>query len=72
MSQLESVRQHLISKGSITPLEALRLYGCYRLSGRIKDLRDMGVNISTELIPYNGKRFAKYIYLGTNHDNTCT
>ena len=37
----------LVSNRSITPLEAWEHLGIYRLSGRIHDLRDMGVEIST-------------------------
>lgn len=43
---LEYMRQH----GSITPMEALREFGCYRLGARIYDLRRSGVRIKTELV----------------------
>lgn len=69
MSQLESVRKHLVKNGSITPMQALNLYGCYRLGARISDLRNAGVNISTERIKHKGSYYARYVYLGSN-DNT--
>ena len=39
-SQKELIRQHLIDKRSITPRQALDLYGCMRLAARIGELRD--------------------------------
>lgn len=44
----------------ITPLEALTLYGCFRLGARIYELRKEGKKIKTEMIDINGKRVAKY------------
>ena len=55
---------HLLNRGSITQKEAADHYGCYRLSARIKDLRDMGLDIETEMIPTKSKyatsAYAKY------------
>lgn len=45
---------------SITPLEALTLFGCGRLAARIDDLRKMGYNIITEDENKNGKVYARY------------
>ena len=39
------IRQHLLDGGSITGMEALRDFGCYRLASRISDLRREGLNI---------------------------
>lgn len=39
------IRQRLMDGGSITGLEALRDFGCYRLASRISDLRREGLNI---------------------------
>ena len=46
----------------ITPLDALRLFGCLRLASRINDLRYDGWNIKTELVrdAQSGKRYARY------------
>lgn len=60
MSQTDMIRDHLNEGNSITPLEALTLYGCFRLSARIKNLRDEGWDIVTDTIHSNGKRFASY------------
>lgn len=45
MTHKKMLRQHLLNGGSITALEALRDFGCYRLASRISDLRNEGLNI---------------------------
>lgn len=60
MSQKDEIWIHLKRGHSITPIEALEMFGCFRLSGRIRDLRDEGMDIKTEMIEKNGKRFARY------------
>jgi len=60
MSQIEAIKKHLQQGRPITPLEALQQYGCLRLAARISDLRDAGMNIRTDIIELNDKRFAKY------------
>jgi hypothetical protein len=57
-SQKQAVLSHLKEYGSITPLEALKLYGCLRLGARISDLRDEGYKITTDIA--EGKRYAIY------------
>ena len=47
MSLVHKIHYHLIAHGSITPMEALNLYGCYRLGARVWDLRQAGVPIKT-------------------------
>lgn len=49
MKQTEKILQHMRLHGSITPLEALRDYGCMRLAARIADLKQQGVLITAEL-----------------------
>jgi hypothetical protein len=60
-TQLDHLKAHLKSGKTITPLEALGLYGVFRLAARIKELREKGWNIETE-IKYdpNGKTYATY------------
>lgn len=43
------IRRRLIKGGSISPLEALRDCGCYRLASRISDLRREGLNIAKRM-----------------------
>lgn len=42
MNQNNQILEHLKSGKPITPLDALKLYGCLRLSARIFDLREKG------------------------------
>ena len=59
-SQSYQIREYILQGNTITAMEALRLFGCFRLSGRIYDLRKEGLNISTTIIKINGKRVAEY------------
>jgi hypothetical protein len=57
------VLAHLRRK-SITPLEALNLYGCFRLAARIYDLRQKGHNILTNRFHTpTGKVVGEYVLL---------
>lgn len=65
MSQTDQILNHLKEYRVITPLVALNRYGCFRLAARIKNLRDKGWRISTNIIEAYGdhgekKRFAQY------------
>lgn len=62
-SQNAQIRAHLEAGKSINPMDALQLYGCFRLGGRIHDLREAGMPIKTTMITWNGKRFAEYSLL---------
>ena len=53
-TQCEFTLQYLERYGSITPLEALNAFGCFRLSARVADLRADGHNITTEI--HKGKK----------------
>ena len=46
-SQKKMVLAHLQQHGKLTPLDALALYGCYRLSSVIFRLRNDGHDIKT-------------------------
>lgn len=60
MTQNAAILKHLKRK-SITPIDALELYGCLRLAARIDNLRKQGHDIKTTVIRNsNGKRFARY------------
>jgi len=60
MKQTDMIRQHLLRGGSLTPIDALRDYGCFRLAARIKELREAGLNIETVKERANGKSYARY------------
>lgn len=59
-SQCTLIEQHLRSGKTITPIEALDLYGCFRLGARIWDLKDQGLDIATEMVTNGRKRYARY------------
>ena len=68
-SQNKQILQYMKEVGPITPLIALSLFGCMRLSARIKDLRDRGHIIRTRMIEvetaHGGKAtVAEYSYVG--------
>jgi cbb3-type cytochrome oxidase cytochrome c subunit len=50
MTQNQKILEHMMTKGTITPLEAMNEYGIMRLSGRIYDLRHMGYNVHRKII----------------------
>lgn len=59
-TQSQKILAYLAEGHRLTPLEALRLFGCFRLSGRIYDLKKQGHNIVPEMVEVNGKRVARY------------
>lgn len=59
------ILKYIHDYGSITPLEALKEFGCMRLASRINDLKNQGYNIVSEKVSIKnryGKKvsFAKY------------
>jgi hypothetical protein len=63
-TQSQSVRiyNHLVKGKSLTAIEALNKFGCFRLAARIADLKRMGIRITTTT-KHNrktGKKFASY------------
>lgn len=59
-SQIKEISQYLRTGKSLTPLEALHLFGCFRLAARVFELRSRGMNIKTTMVEANDKRFASY------------
>lgn len=60
MGQREQILEWMQKGNPITPLGALKLFNCLRLGARIKELRDMGYDIVTEMISVGAKRVARY------------
>ena len=60
-SQKKQILDYLKNGKSLTQMEALNLFGCFRLASRICELREEGVNIKTErrIVP-SGKTVAAY------------
>ena len=64
-TQCDRILEWMKSGKSITALEALYEFGCFRLAARIKDLRDDGHEIMSEDYSYRNsygekKTIAKY------------
>jgi hypothetical protein len=60
-AQTQKILEYLKSGKTISPGEALVWAGSFRLAARIKDLRDAGHVIETEMkADENGKRYARY------------
>jgi hypothetical protein len=49
-SQNQKILRHLCDGGSLTPVDALARFGCFRLAARIADLRSDGWIINKEMI----------------------
>jgi len=50
LNQKQRIALHLASHKSLTPLEALNLYGCFRLASVVHTLKADGMDIVTNLI----------------------
>jgi hypothetical protein len=60
-SQNALIKGWLLNGHSLTHLEALNQFGCFRLAARIADIRDEGFYIITDMVTLeNGKRVARY------------
>lgn len=59
-SQNQKIGEWLLAGKTINPLQALEKFGSFRLGARIHDLKANGMNIVTEMVTRNGKRFAEY------------
>lgn len=62
-SQNVSIARYLEEGGSLTPLEALDLFGCFRLAARIGELRGQGMNIERRDIPVMNSK-GRTVYIG--------
>jgi hypothetical protein len=59
-SQNALIKGWLLNGHSITTLEALNMFGCFRLSARIANLKDQGLPVVAEMVVINDKRVARY------------
>ena len=65
-NQCDLILRYMQEEGSITPLDALREFGCLRLGARIWDLKNIrGIRIKTEKQKAKNKygkvvRYARY------------
>ena len=60
-TQNQAILDYLKTGASLTSLEALNIFGCFRCASRISDLRKEGHDIQAETIRLpSGKHVAKY------------
>lgn len=61
-TQKVQILEHMQAGNPITPLDALRLFGCMRLGARIYDLKQDGHVINTLIVKddLSGSRYARY------------
>ncbi len=66
LRQRDLILAYLKAGKTLTALEALDMFGCFRLSARIKELKDDGHMIMTRMIltKHSRKRVAEYTLLG--------
>lgn len=61
MTQNNKLLNHMMTGRSITPLEALGLYGVFRLAARMFELKATGVDIQKKTkVDINGTQYAEY------------
>ena len=63
MSQKTKILAHLSAGHSITPIDALQMFGCFRLGARIYDLKNDGHDIHKTMVQRGNKMFARYTLL---------
>jgi hypothetical protein len=59
-TQKEQIKKYLLSRKTITPIQALNKFGCFRLAAIIYKLKDEGLKITTEMKYQGKKQFARY------------
>jgi len=59
--QCRGILGYLETGRSLTAIEALEKFDCFRLSARIFDLKKQGYKIDSMIIKRNGKNFASYV-----------
>lgn len=60
MTQTDMILAHLQAGENITPIDALREFGCFRLAARIKELREAGHDVQTVMEGEGDKKWARY------------
>jgi hypothetical protein len=59
-TQKQQIEAYLTKGKSLTPIDALSKFGCFRLAARIADLKNEGLNIATKIVTKKGKSYASY------------
>ena len=56
MSQATDVIEYIRDHGSITTKQATEELGCYRLSGRIYDIKSWGIVVNKEMVTVKNRK----------------
>lgn len=69
-SQCDKILRYMQNGHTITPLEALRKFGCFRLGARVYNLKQRGYRVQSSWVTeVSGKRFKSYwmpVYCGAH------
>ena len=65
LSRSQKLLNHLLRGKTISGTQALRMYGIYRLSAVIFNLRQKGFTIDTKMVTRNGIKYGVYHLTGT-------
>jgi len=60
MTQTNQIKAHLESGQTLNPIQALNMFGCFRLAARILDLRDAGLDVKMKMVLGDNNRYAEY------------
>ncbi len=56
MSQATDIIEYIRDHGSITTKQAMEDLGCYRLSGRIYDIKSFGIPVEKEMVEVQNRK----------------
>jgi hypothetical protein len=61
VSQTRAILAYMKAGNGITPMDALNLCGCFRLSARIAEIKKLGYAVKTENVKVEGGKYvARY------------
>ena len=63
LSQKKRILAWMLKGHSITPLEALNMFGCLRLGARIADIKEMGFDVKSHFVSTATQKHVKQYYL---------
>jgi len=59
-SQNDLILEHLKKGKTLTSLQALEKFGCFRLASRIVDLHKRGIDVKARTMVSNKKHYSQY------------
>lgn len=62
-SQADRILEHMLAGNTITPMEALRLFGSNRLAARIADIKARGYIVYSEFVTTPSEKKVKRYYM---------